>query len=1037
MNKQRSIALVRRRFTNLTSTSKDIIRVEHYHRKALLRILYFDFSQSVGRDDFDLMEYLQKNITRDFYRHDGSLQWNFYLYFVVDKELLQKLQKTGRAVEIEADRRFARKYVRDDGWLKHELSQPFVSQVYGLTPPKDITADWMERLTEAGLATICDSDTPYRKIVEHHIQGKSPTGRKRARTPRTISTLEAGKVIDYLQIERFRDYPLEKRYNFGTVNLIRGVNGSGKTSLLEAIELAICGGIRRQGNKRPRAASLYIQYHGEDTTQKAPLSNLSKYRQLDRAWYGGYYRTVNKLPENFGRFNFFDSDAGFRLSQGKSAGDIKMAIEALFLGEHANALEKTMSRCREMFQRKEKEFFVQLQARKESAARLETDIRTVRRIKYTREALLDELKAKAESIGWKTLPSMFELDELVALREAVEDLFSQLGYSLRHLSWMRSVSVHSLKQEASKIATSLQNIQANQESRAELEKAHKDASSELTSTESKSKVIDRLMDFHAETEAFLLKGTEEALKKHNTRLEQLKAASSIVREIDTSPFAQSAATLDILSSDIETDFKKRRKELNQKRKRIAQLREEFGELKTLVEEIRQLGRRFCEMKHGTDECPLCGAQHEMGLLSAIAAQKTARTVDASMRNMMAEASRDQKRLSTLKKSRNDLSRLVEAASHILPARKLKSKATRSIVNAFSTIAEQIDAERLVIGELVARRKRLKILGYTEAELRQLLSEAKKICGMPISKLSNPEVLRDVAASQLLRCKALRKELANSENGLNQKSLEARGILAKVLGESDVTDPIPQLNRRRTSVSQALDTSSRSEKSLSFPSKEDFHVLKGWLKAFSKTVERTQKGLSQLEERDRLEKDWISSLDKIRVNIADLKAKHLRARQAVEVLSGLLESEGKDMYLSEMISQQRAKLVAIFRRIHSPNEFIDVNLDGELRLERRNGEEADLTSISTGQRCALAISIFLSMNSSIGQNAPWLIFDDPVVQVDDLNVLSFLDALRELVIDGKRQVFFSTANNRIANLFARKFDFLGNAFKEFALDRADV
>ena len=36
-----------------------------------------------------------------------------------------------------------------------------------------------------------------------------------------------------------------------------------------------------------------------------------------------------------------------------------------------------------------------------------------------------------------------------------------------------------------------------------------------------------------------------------------------------------------------------------------------------------------------------------------------------------------------------------------------------------------------------------------------------------------------------------------------------------------------------------------------------------------------------------------------------------------------------------------------------------------------------------------------MNSSIGQNAPWLIFDDPVVQVDDLNVLSFLDALREL------------------------------------------
>jgi DNA repair protein SbcC/Rad50 len=76
-----------------------------------------------------------------------------------------------------------------------------------------------------------------------------------------------------------------------------------------------------------------------------------------------------------------------------------------------------------------------------------------------------------------------------------------------------------------------------------------------------------------------------------------------------------------------------------------------------------------------------------------------------------------------------------------------------------------------------------------------------------------------------------------------------------------------------------------------------------------------------------------------------------------------------------------------------------------------------------------------MNSRVGKNAPWLIFDDPVAQVDDLNILSFFDTLRELVVDGKRQVFFATANNRVANLFARKFDFLGpEAFKEITLER---
>jgi DNA repair protein SbcC/Rad50 len=77
-----------------------------------------------------------------------------------------------------------------------------------------------------------------------------------------------------------------------------------------------------------------------------------------------------------------------------------------------------------------------------------------------------------------------------------------------------------------------------------------------------------------------------------------------------------------------------------------------------------------------------------------------------------------------------------------------------------------------------------------------------------------------------------------------------------------------------------------------------------------------------------------------------------------------------------------------------------------------------------------------MNSRVGKNAPWLIFDDPVVHVDDLNTLSFFDTLRELVLEEKRQIFFSTANTRVANLFARKFDFFGvQEFKEIRLGRA--
>lgn len=64
----------------------------------------------------------------------------------------------------------------------------------------------------------------------------------------------------------------------------------------------------------------------------------------------------------------------------------------------------------------------------------------------------------------------------------------------------------------------------------------------------------------------------------------------------------------------------------------------------------------------------------------------------------------------------------------------------------------------------------------------------------------------------------------------------------------------------------------------------------------------------------------------------------------------------------------------------------------------------------------------------------LLFDDPVAHVDDINVLSFLDHLRDLAINGSRQIFFATADTKLAGLFRHKFRFLGEEFKELPLSR---
>jgi ABC-type lipoprotein export system ATPase subunit len=108
----------------------------------------------------------------------------------------------------------------------------------------------------------------------------------------------------------------------------------------------------------------------------------------------------------------------------------------------------------------------------------------------------------------------------------------------------------------------------------------------------------------------------------------------------------------------------------------------------------------------------------------------------------------------------------------------------------------------------------------------------------------------------------------------------------------------------------------------------------------------------------------------------------------------------------------------------PAEFSEVGEGFTTLVRKNNGSKATLSEISTGQRAALALSIFLAQNSQLSTAPPVVLIDDPIAHIDDLNSLSFLDYLRDLVLAGERQILFATASEKLASLFERKFDFLG-------------
>lgn len=161
----------------------------------------------------------------------------------------------------------------------------------------------------------------------------------------------------------------------------------------------------------------------------------------------------------------------------------------------------------------------------------------------------------------------------------------------------------------------------------------------------------------------------------------------------------------------------------------------------------------------------------------------------------------------------------------------------------------------------------------------------------------------------------------------------------------------------------------------------------------------------------------------------------RAVETERVLDTLAKQSSGGELAAQILTENAEEIARTFASIHMPNEFEIQIAQGKLAIIRRStGAEVQLDHMSTGQRAAFAISLFLAMNGRLRSGPPLLLFDDPVAHIDDINMLSFLDHLRQLAIGGSRQIFFATADTKLAGLFRHKFRFLGDEFKELHLSR---
>jgi chromosome segregation protein len=209
-----------------------------------------------------------------------------------------------------------------------------------------------------------------------------------------------------------------------------------------------------------------------------------------------------------------------------------------------------------------------------------------------------------------------------------------------------------------------------------------------------------------------------------------------------------------------------------------------------------------------------------------------------------------------------------------------------------------------------------------------------------------------------------------------------------------------------------------------------NTLEACLFAYDKAMhalqndERSRNALNQKDQELQTATKMLTSNSTARANLA----------RAAEALTSLVKDHSLEKATAEAFNAIKGAVSNVFAQIHSPPEYElgDLNED-QLIIRRDNKEPHAVNQVSSGQRAGLALSIFLALNDSAKSAPPIVLIDDPVAHIDDLNALSFLDYLRDMAIGSRKQIFFATADIRLAALFQRKFDFLGDKhFKRIAL-----
>ncbi|MDP9975233.1 chromosome segregation protein [Variovorax paradoxus] len=1023
-----------RLLVGLHDVDDSVVRGEKKLGEQTYAVAYVDFADDVVERSLHLREFQERILADDFFDTPGDLRWNKYLYFVAGPNSKANPQFAAAKAAIEADKDYARKRVISQDDLESLLGGPklFNAAEHGRT--YDVLTDWRQRLSAGGLDLLLDAPTPRTAAVEKIAQraaGGTSTAKQRVKELNAADTPLATSKLRSLNIASFRPIHNGKSFDFGDVTLLVGANGSGKTSLLEAVEYFYCGDNRRSAAVGPvRLKAKLLPSAGGSTVELSSTGDGPRIKARNLAWYNRKEHNVADIVDSFSLYNFLDTDAAYRLSGKLKPDDITTELSRLLVGSSAattfdyfQKIRTDVDKAWDKAQRRADGLQAELTV-------LERRLKELQGKPSTAKTLTDAYRAALAGLGWKrpseaSVPTPREGQELLAALAHVQALVS-VGGAAR--------TIKDVEQRSVQLEAAVRNARPVEMQLAMHVGEEKRLVSKIEELEAIVRNLGRWIayesaGFHDVRRRY--KSAREVSEQMATRLGGLVAGDlpQVPQQYAPLQLHDAVQAASEAATAAQVRFTRAQRALDLHGRAASARAATAAKLKDVATEA-------LKSSENPDMCPVCRTVHASGALMHLiedltSGPETTQEVKAlaeSLRLAGDETSEAQRAASA-----------VELCQRYVAQLQLKGTTPKEVLEELVALRERANQAQQELQRVTKEGQDLRNEGFSSNEADLVWG---RISGL--FELEPDDLTGDIASAErnrqsesveanrkaLVECRRNIEALARSILGFAQ-AVDLDGWVTRVAIIGTFASLVALRDEFLAATSNASGLSSYLDVGDDVPLVEVQARIAAVASAFKQADEASRsdsESSAELRDLSKKNQEWKLSLGKYRKEEKALL-------EAGKVLDDLIENASLENAAREALDAIGDQINEVFSRIHSPREYEYVG-SPDVLLRTADGHDArTLDQISTGQRSAFALSIFLARNRTAASAPPVMLIDDPIAHVDDLNALSFLDYLRDLAVNSGRQIFFATADTRVASLFSKKFSFLGESFKTISLVRS--